>query len=75
VDAQPTSAWLSPACVQAATLDGAMFVFGDQDYGTFGFGLGFLGGNPVDMWASVNGRNWRELPARPWNATGPQEIK
>ncbi|HYN75800.1 MAG TPA: hypothetical protein VEV13_06345 [Candidatus Limnocylindria bacterium] len=31
--------------------------------------------NPMDMWASRNGRTWRLLPSAPWDATSPSEVK
>ena len=34
--------------------------------------------NPVDIWASADGANWRKLGGRaapPWNADGPADIK
>ena len=37
-----------------------------------GFGLQ---GNPIDMWASWDGRDWRKLRATPWSATTSEEIK
>lgn len=64
----PAAGWSARPGHQCADAAWEIVCFG-------GFGLDFLGGNPVDTWASVNGRNWRELQGQPWNATGPQEIK
>ena len=37
-----------------------------------GFGLDE---NPVDMWSSKNGSDWKQLAAPPWKATDSEEIK
>jgi N-acetylneuraminic acid mutarotase len=37
-----------------------------------GFGLPT---NPMDVWASVDGRRWQQLAGTPWNATSPDEVK
>jgi hypothetical protein len=37
-------------------------------------GFGLLS-NPVDMWISVDGARWRQLPFAPWAARSPDEIK
>jgi len=34
--------------------------------------------NPMDIWASYNGKNWKELKGKaspPWNAAEPEDIK
>ena len=49
-----------------------------------GFGISddftdpFKPSNPMDIWASTNGANWKELSGTaspPWNASEPEEIK
>ncbi len=37
-----------------------------------GFGLPV---NPIDMWASSNGKQWRLLDDAPWNAVSPEQGK
>lgn len=43
-----------------------------------GFGLGpdiTISANPMDVWTSNNGKEWKNVSASPWNAISPEEIK
>ena len=46
-----------------------------------GFGLStdptdpFKPSNPMDVWVSRDGANWKQVSDSPWNATSPGEIK
>jgi hypothetical protein len=46
-----------------------------------GFGLStdptdpFKPSNPMDVWVSKDGANWKQVSDSPWNATTPAEIK
>ena len=43
-----------------------------------GFGLGFditVPANPMDLWVSTNGKNWKKASDAPWNAESPADIK
>ncbi len=59
---------------QAVVLANNIYLFG-------GFGLSsypadpFKPANPMDLWVSRNGDDWRLISNSPWNATSPEEIK
>ena len=59
---------------QAVVLANNIYLFG-------GFGLSsdpadpFKPANPMDLWVSRNGDDWRLISNSPWNATTPEEIK
>jgi len=37
-----------------------------------GFGIPF---NPMDIWVSKNGADWKQVSDSPWNATSPDDIR
>lgn len=59
---------------QVVVLNNHFILFG-------GFGLStdasdpFKPSNPMDVWASKNGKDWVQVSDSPWNATSPEEIK
>jgi hypothetical protein len=61
----PSAGWSPRPGHQCVVMLGQFLCFG-------GFGLQ---GNPVDMWASWNGRDWRKLSSTPWGATSGDQIK
>lgn len=70
----PAAAWAARPGHQAVVLANDIYVFG-------GFGIStdptdpFKPSNPMDMWVSRDGADWRLVSSTPWNATTPEEIK
>ena len=61
----PAADWSARPGHQCVVLRGQFVCFG-------GFGLF---GNPVDMWASRDGADWRLLKQTPWDATSGSDVK
>jgi len=70
----PSAAWSPRPGHQAVVLANLIYLFG-------GFGLStdpadpFKPSNPMDVWVSRDGADWRQISDSPWNATSPEEIK
>ena len=70
----PAAAWAARPGHQAVVLANDIYVFG-------GFGISadpsnpFKPSNPMDVWVSRDGADWRLVSNSPWNATTPEEIK
>ena len=70
----PAAAWSARPGHQAVVLANDIYLFG-------GFGLSgdptdpFKPSNPMDVWVSRDGADWRLVSTSPWNATTPGEIK
>ena len=63
--------WISRPGHQVVVSEGRLVLFG-------GFGLGFditMPANPMDVWVSNDGSQWKQVSSSPWNATGPADIK
>ena len=70
----PAAPWPARPGHQAVILGNDIYLFG-------GFGLSddpadpFKPSNPMDLWVSRNGADWRLAKEVPWNATTPEQIK
>ena len=64
--------WVARPGHQVVVAQNRLVLFG-------GFGLGPDNGinpaNPMDIWISNNGSNWKKVSDSPWNANNPSEIK
>jgi hypothetical protein len=69
-----SAAWAPRPGHQVVVLLNRFILFG-------GFGLStdptdpFKPSNPMDIWVSKDGANWKQVSDSPWNATTPGEIK
>lgn len=64
--------WIARPGHQVVAAQNRLVLFG-------GFGLGPDNGinpaNPMDIWISNDGNNWKKISDSPWNANDPSEIK
>lgn len=69
-----SAAWASRPGHQCVVSDGLFVLWG-------GFGLSedpqdpFAFANPMDVWISADGADWKQISYTPWNASSPEDIK